>query len=294
VTTTVPTVLTLDAASRATTRSYVRAQLRSRRWQSPVHGVVVRHNGPLSVEEWHRVALAAGPPGAVLGGLTAAAYDRLEGFPDEQTTIVVPGSSTTPHPLPDVRLHWSTELSTRDLHPIGDPARTRAARSLVDAASERGPLARSRAILLAGCQQGVTTPDRLADALSRRGPCRHRALIRESIADVRGGVDSLPEREFDRLWRQAGLPAPSAQRLLLRPDGKAYLDRCWDRYGVACEVHGIPHMHVGRWDADLLRQNEVAIVGPRLLQFTSFAIRHRGELVVDQLSRMLRSAGWRG
>ena len=230
----------------------------------------------------------------MLGGLTGAGYDGLEGFPDEQTTIVVPGSSTTPHPLPDVRVRWSTELSQRDVHPIGNPARTRAARSLVDAASERVPLARSRAILLAGCQQRITGPDRLADALSRRGPCRHRALIRETIADVRGGVDSLPERDFDRLWRQAGLPAPSAQRLLLRPDGKAYLDRCWDRYGVACEVHGIPHMHVDRWDADLLRQNEVAIVGPRLLQFTSFAVRHRGELVIDQLTRMLRSAGWQG
>ena len=59
-------------------------------------------------------------------------------------------------------------------------------------------------------------------------------------------------------------------------------------------MHGIPHMAVGRWDADLQRQNEVAIVGPRLLVFTSFAIRHRGEVVIDQLTRMLRSAGWPG
>ena len=240
------------------------------------------------------MALAAGPPGAVLGGLTAAAYDRLDGFPDDQTTIVVPGSSTTPYPLCDVRLHWSTELSPRDVNPIGEPPRTRIARSLVDAASEPGPLARSRAILLAGCQQRLTRPDRLADALSRRGPCRHRAVIRETIADVGGGADSLPERAFDQLWRSAGLPEPTAQRVLLRPDRKAYLDRAWDQYGVACEVHGIPHMAVGRWDADLQRQNEVAIVGPRLLVFTSFAIRHRGEVVIDQLTRMLRSAGWPG
>ena len=43
-----------------------------------------------------------------------------------------------------------------------------------------------------------------------------------------------------------------------------------------------------------MRQNEVAILGPRLLVFTSFAIRHRGDVVVDQLARMLRSAGWTG
>jgi hypothetical protein len=259
-----------------------------------VDGVVVLHNGPLSSEELHRVALAAAPPGAVLGGLTGADYDGLEGFPDDQTTIVVPGSSTKPHPLPDVRLHWSTELSSLDVNPVSNPRRTRFARSVVDAASERIPHARARAILLAGCQQRITTAERLADALSRRGPCRHRALIRQTIGDVRGGVESLPERDFDRLWRRAGLPAPSAQRVLFRPDGRAYLDRSWDQFGVACEIHGIPHMMVGRWDADLMRQNEVAILGPRLLVFTSFAIRHRGDVVVDQLVRMLRSAGWRG
>lgn len=289
-----PTVLALDAACRATSRSHVRAQLRARRWQSPVDGVVVLHNGPLTATERHRVALVAGPPGAVLGGLTAGGYDGLDGFDDPWTTIVVPGSSTKPHPLADVRLRWSTRLSPRDVHPVADPPRTRVQRSLVDAAIERGPLTRSRAILLAGCQQRLTTVDRLADALSRRGPCRHRALIRETISDVAGGVESLPEREFDLLRRRQRLPPPSAQRVLFRPDGKAYLDRCWDSFGVACEIHGLPHMRVGQWDADLLRQNEVTIVGPRLLVFTSFAVRHSSELVVDQLVRMLRRGGYAG
>ena len=256
-----PTVLTLDAACRSTTASHVRAQLKARRWQSPADGVVVRHNGPLSLEEMHLVALAAGPPGAVLGGLTAAAYDRLDGFPDDQTTIVVPGSSTTPYPLCDVRLHWSTEALTARRQPDRRPAAHTDRPQPRRRGQRAGPLARSRAILLAGCQQRLTRPDRLADALSRRGPCRHRAVIRETIADIGGGADSLPERAFDQLWRSAGLPEPTAQRVLLRPDRKAYLDRAWDQYGVACEVHGIPHMAVGRWDADLQRQNEVAIVG---------------------------------
>jgi len=226
------------------------------------------------------------------GGVRPAG--RLPRRPDDSRRAGLVDAASEPHPLCDVRLRWSTKPSSRDVNPLGHPPRTRIARSLVDAASEPGPLARSRAILLAGCQQRLTRADRLADALSRRGPCRHRALIRETIADVGGGVDSLPERAFDQLCRSAGLPAPTAQRVLLCPDRKAYLDRAWDQYGVACEVHGIPHMAVGRWDADLQRQNEVAIVGPRLLVFTSFAIRHRGEVVIDQLTRMLRSAGWPG
>lgn len=222
------------------------------------------------------------PPGAVLGGLSAARYDRLEGFPEDALTVVAPASSRRPHPWPDVRLHWSTELSALEVHPHRDPPRTRIARSLVDASSERVALSRARAIVLAGCQQGLVRPSDLRDALSRRGSCRHRGLTRESIGDAESGVDSLPERDFDRLCARAGLPAPSRQRIVVRPDARAYVDRAWEEFGIACEVHGIPHMAVARWDADLFRQNEIVIAGARLLISSSFAIRHTGDRVMDQ------------
>ena len=191
-------------------------------------------------------------------------------------------------------MHWSTELSPLDIHPTRDPPRTRLPRSLVDAASERVPLARSRAILLAGCQQRRVPPGDLWDALSRRGACRHRALIRETIGDAESGVQSLPERDFDRLCRRAGLPAPSRQRVVVLPKGRAYIDRRWDTYDVSCEVHGIPHLAVPRWDADLSRQNEIVIAGDGLLVFNSFAVRHRSVEVADQTARMLRRRGWAG
>lgn len=79
----------------------------------------------------------------------------------------------------------------------------------------------------------------------------------------------------------------------MRPDGRAYVDRAWEEFGVACEVHGIPHMAVARWDSDLFRQNEIVIAGERLLIFSSFAIRHTGDRVMDQSVRMLRRHGWR-
>ncbi|CAN5855173.1 hypothetical protein BH20ACT6_BH20ACT6_03590 [soil metagenome] len=274
-------------------QKHVRAELRGGRWQSPLRNVLVTHNGPLTDDQRVRAVLLGLPRGAVLGGLTAAKHDSLDGFPDDSLTVVVPGSSRRPHPWPDVRLHWSTELSELDVHPIRQPPRTRMARSLVDASSERIPLSRARAILLAGCQQGLVRPSDLRDALSRRGPCRHRGLIRESLADAESGVDSLPERDFDRLCERAGLPRPSRQRIVVRPDGRAYVDRGWDKFGVACEIHGIPHMAVSRWDADLFRQNEIVIAGDRLLVFSSFAVRHRGDQVIDQCLRMLRRHGWR-
>jgi hypothetical protein len=290
----VPDVMRLSYACRLLGRGAVRSLLDSGRWQRPLPAVVVTHNGPLSDDQRLRAALLSMPPGSVLGGLTAAERGGLVGFPDDALTLVVPGSSRRPHPWPDVRLHWSTELSTRDVHPVLHPPCTRMGRSLVDASSERISLSRARAILLAGCQQGLVIPSHLGDALSRRGPCRHRALIRETIGDAGSGVHSLPERDFELLCVRRGVPRPSHQRVLVKPDGRAYLDCRWDEYGVACEIHGIPHMAVVRWDADLFRQNEIVIAGDGLLVFSSFAVRHRGVDVIDQVVRLLRRRGWPG
>jgi hypothetical protein len=282
-------VLTLRRAHRLWTPAYVSAQVDAGRWQRPVRRVIVMHNGPLTPLQHRWVAVLSGPPGTVLGGLTAATDDGLEGFEPPEISIVIPNSARMPSPPSGVRVLRSIELTARDVHPICVPPRTRMARSLVDAASDKAsPRQRSRAVLLAGCQQGLTTPSALFDALSRRGPCRNRALIKETLADAAGGVESLPELEFDRLSIRAGLPTPTRQRVIRHPSGRYYLDRYWREFDLCVEVHGVPHMAVSQWDADLDRQNEIVIAGPRLLVFSSFAVRHLGAKVVGQLARFAR------
>jgi len=73
---------------------------------------------------------------------------------------------------------------------------------------------------------------------------------------------------------------------LRTPNGRYYLDVEWKQYGIAVEIHGIPHQRIRQWDADLLRGNEVVIAGRKLIFFTSYAIRHEQEVVIDQLSRL--------
>lgn len=128
--------------------------------------------------------------------------------------------------------------------------------------------------MLAGVQQKLVSPSQLREALSRRGPCRHRALIIESILDAAGGIQPLPERDVDRIRRQCGLPPPARQAPVRRPDGRYYLDREWLEYGAAVEIHGIPHLAVRHWEQDLARANEIVIQGARLLVFSSYAVRH--------------------
>lgn len=279
----------------------VRTELRARRWQIPAAGVLVTHNGPLTDEQRLWVTLAASPPGALLGGLSAARYDGLTGIAPDQLTIVTPGHcrgaprSAAAVPADwNVSWRWSTKLSAADVNDRVVPPRTRLARSLVDAASERVAPKRSRVIILAGVQQRLVLTGALWDALSRRGRCRNRRIIVESILDAEGGIQSLPEQEFDVIRRGLHLPEPARQRVLRRRDGRYYLDADWPDYAIRAEIHGIPHSYVQNWDSDLLRQNDITIEGGGLLLFSSHAIRHLQPVVGHQLLSLFRSRGWLG
>nr|MBA2574742.1 hypothetical protein [Nocardioidaceae bacterium] len=172
--------------------------------------------------------------------------------------------------------------------------RTRPARSLIDEASWSVHPRRARALILAGVQQRMARPAELQNVLAHRGRVKHRSLVLESILDAQGGVQSLPEGDFGRVCRRYRLPPPTRQRVLQREDGHYFLDLDWVEYGTACEIHGIPHLAVLQWDSDLLRANEIVIRGPRLLAFSSYAVRHESERVADQTARLLRRGGWSG
>jgi len=53
-------------------------------------------------------------------------------------------------------------------------------------------------------------------------------------------------------------------------------------------------MQIVQWESDLSRINEITIDGPRVLVFSSYAVRRLRPRVGDQLVRMLRRGGWRG
>lgn len=284
-------VLTGVEADQLFGRDHVRAQLEAGRWQRPAPHVVVTHNGPLTQHQVALVALHRCPFGAALAGLTSLGFDGLAGFAEPLPYVVLPVGADR---QAGVVCHWSRMLSSRDVHPKRQPRRTRPPRSAVDAASWQTNERRARAIILAAVQQRLVRPGDLRDVVDSRGPCRHRALIKESILDAEGGIQSLPERDFEIIRRRHHLPEPSRQSVRRRKDGKYYLDVEWQVYGVGCEIHGIPHLRVLQWDADLDRANEIAITGPRMLVFSSYATRRQQDRVGSQLDRMLRRQGWPG
>lgn len=125
-------------------RGHVRAQLVGRRWQRPTRGVLVLHNGPLTTSQLAWAALLCCPAGSAPAGLSALTIDGLEGFQtrSDRPQVVLPEGASRPS-SDLVTPYWSTELTSRDVHPLKQPRRTRPQRSMVDEASwVVGPAAR--------------------------------------------------------------------------------------------------------------------------------------------------------
>jgi hypothetical protein len=274
-------------------RAAVRHAVATGRWQRPLRGVYVTHNAELTRHERWEASLAACPPAAVLGGLSALELDGLHGFDDPRCFVVLPEGADRPL-LPSTVTHWSTRLADTDVHPVRAPRRTRTERSVVDAASWTEHDRHARAIVLASMQQGLVAARGMHEVLDRRATVLRAGLVRESVLDADGGIASLPEKDFDNLVLQAGIPRPTRQRVVRGPAGRYYLDAEWPELGVAVEIHGLPHQGVVQWSHDLFRANEVVIEGPRLLFFTSYVVRHEPLVVLDQLVRALRAGGWTG
>lgn len=279
-------------------RKRVRHRVASEQWQRPVRGVIVLHSGPLTPAQRNWVALLGCARGSVLGGVTALRCDGFTGFAPTETErprVVQPMGATRPS-YDGADVHWSEYVDGRDVHPLKRPPRHRPARAAIDEASWTDPERerRARALVIAVIQQRMAPTRQFREALERRGACRHRALIKESVLDARGGIQSLPERDFDNLRAALHLPEPSRQAKVQRDDGRYYLDVEWRRYDTACEIHGIPHLQIVQWESDLERINEITIGGPRVLVFSSYAVRRMRDRVGDQLVRMLRRGGWHG
>jgi len=294
-------VLTHGTAVTVYGKSLVATQLATRRWQRPVSGVLVRHNGPLTSDQQMWVTLLSGPPGTLLFGLSAAARCGLTGLSPDRLCIVVPGSSRTCRSrqleLPqdwEIHLHWSTRLGPADVN-VGHvpPMPVRREASSTRPPSGLPPGGRG-VIILAPCQQRLLTPAALWDALSRRGRCRTGRSSRSRSPTHPEASSRCPSGSSTLSVAAGGCPSPGDRPCCDAPTAATTSTRTGPTTASEPRSTGFRTSEVKNWDQDLLRQNDISIAGRGLLVLSPYAVRHLGNQVGDQLERMFRSRGWSG
>lgn len=269
----------------------VRSRLRSGAWSS-YDGVVVMHNGPLTLEQQEWVAVLRAGRGAVLAAASAMRRGGVRLDPPPRPQVVLPWWRPRLR-LPDVDVRRSRLMSGLDIHPTRQPPQFRLARATVDAASLCRKPDDVRAILCAPVQQRRMREQELTRTVLRLGPVAGRALMLRTLDDLRLGAQSIHEQRFTRGLRRAGLPQPDRQVWRKRPDGTAYLDCRWDQFRLDAEIDGLAHRLVGQWVADLDRANELEIADDgRRLRIVGFLLLEQEARVMDQVRRALLAGGW--
>jgi very-short-patch-repair endonuclease len=170
---------------------------------------------------------------------------------------------------------------------VKTPQRTRLPRSIIDAAAWAGTGLRTQAIIASSVQQGLVTPQSLAEVLCERLNVPRHELIVETIRDVAGGSLSEYELLFLQMCRRFHLPIPTRQRRRKDAAGRwRYLDVDFDDYQLVAEVDGQQHMEALAWWEDMERNNDVVVEdGKTLLRFAGFALRRQPDRVAGVLRR---------
>jgi very-short-patch-repair endonuclease len=271
-------------------RSYLIAQLDARRWSAVGDNVVLLQNAPPTRSQLIWLAVLDAPPPAAIGSHTALELLGFEPLASEAADIhLIVRRGSTPTPLAGVRIHESRRLREHDIVTGGGPARTRPARSAVDAGAWQ-PHARFACLMVtAVIQRRLASPSQLAQTLDDVGRVRHRAYMRLAVRDAANGAQTLGEQDLGRVCRRFRLAPPTRQ--VRRQDGSGrwrYLDAEWELPNgeiVVLEIDGAHHMQVEHWAADMRRERAIVISRRRVLRATNFEIRlDPGAIVRDLLA----------
>lgn len=270
--------------SLAITRHEVVAHVAGQRWR-PVHTQSVAvHTGPLPMLGRQWAAVFEGGGRSCLDGASALIAEGLGHYTEDVIRVSVPRGVVVRRAA-GIAVRQTRRLRPEDLVPIGVP-RTRPDVAGVRAALWARSDKQATLLLTMAVQQRLTTPERLgAQALTVKRDSR-RLLVTMVIGDLLGGVRSLGEHEFAHECRRRGIPEPSRQVLRRSPEGRWYLDVCWDEWGVVVEVDGIQHEWATNIVSDALRHNAVTLERAVVLRLPLLGLR----VAPDEFFAQIRTA----
>jgi very-short-patch-repair endonuclease len=273
------------------TRWEVRANVLAGRWQTFASQSVIVHTGPVLEEARRWAAVFEAGPRAFLDGVSALQAAGLDRFASASIRVSVPrGARVRRARGVDVRQtrRWSPD----DLVAGSAPPRARPETAAIRAALWAGSDKQAALVLTMAVQQGLVKPELLGVELMRVRRDKRRGFINSVLLDLLGGARSLGELEFARECRKRGLPEPTRQVVRRGPDGRYYLDVCWDSWRVVVEIDGIHHLWAEHVVADALRHNDVTLDDCRVLRLPLLGLRVSPDAFFAQVEHALRAAGW--
>lgn len=281
--------------------SAVGAQVRCGSWQPLYRGVYAIYTGPPSRENVLWAAALRCGPGAALSHFTAAELDGLTDARHDATHVTIPtnrrvrlSEGDCGSGIPRIVVHRSARLAEA-MHPAKTPPRTRVAETVLDLVELAQNFDAAFGWLSAACGRRLLTPGQIRDATALRAKMRWRGEVLVAIEEIADGILSNLERGYLRnVERPHRLPKPERQCRRRRGKRSAYLDNCYDDFGVAVELDGLAsHPAEARW-LDMRRDSFFACNGIITLRYSWADITTRPCQVAREIGLVLRQRGWTG
>ena len=269
-------------------RPALRRLLRLGEWQRLDRAVYLTRGDEPSWLAWAWGGVLVAGDGARLVERSAAHLHGLVDEPPGRITILAPQGEVLRS-----RQRWvfrRQRPGVRDPRAFGRPPRTGVEDTVLDLC-DLGDEAAAIGWVTSAVQQRRTTTARLGASLAHRGRARHRALLRDLLADVAAGAETPLELRYLRdVERPHGLPV--GQRQDLRDADVR--DVVYDAYSTVVELDGrLGHEGSGRF-RDMARDNRATSRGEVTLRYGSTDVWTRPCQVAQQVASILRRQGWTG
>lgn len=273
------------------TRSAIRHRRSSGRWEEAVEGVYLVPGSPRTWQQKLIAAVFAAGTGACVSHRAAAALWVLPGFRRGPVEVTRPRGRHEGSPAGTVhesRVLPPQSIRVRDGIPVTSPART-----LFDLASVVPAKRVERAVDNALSARLVTLTDLWAELVrlqgrGRRGIQAMRAILAERT-DTYIPPDSELEAKLLEVLEWGGLPEPERQHWVgggERPAGRVDLVYAWARLVIEADSRR-HHMSLLDFEADRVRDGELAAAGYRVVRVTWWRLLARPDEVVDVVRRAL-------
>jgi very-short-patch-repair endonuclease len=259
-------------------------QLAGPEWRRLYPDVYLHREALLDHFAWCDAAALLLPPGAAIGGRSAACLFFADLLPrgESPVEVVLPVARTLRrHPMLSIcrSALGRADLTRMGIRPVTSPIRT-----AFDIARRPG-LPDAVAGVDALLTKGLLTVADLARYADEHAGWPGSRQVRRVLELAVSGAESPMETRLRLLLVLAGLPAPAVQYDV--PAARARLDLAYSRLKLGIEYDGDHHRERHQFQRDVARLNRLRLLGWTVLRFTADDVLRHPDRVVDQVRRAL-------